>query len=442
MIVVQNEELLDLMQRRYSSEHQIRDICDLLSENGTFDFSPLQNGLFSAAITREETEYTGYQSVWVRDNIYIAYAHYKTGRQEAALKNLNTLFNYFQKHRMRFERIVQSPDIAEHVMERPHIRFDGETLSELEEDWSHAQNDALGYFLWLYSIVLKDRLKQNSENMESIRTKMSLLVLFPLFFGAIEYWSDADNGHWEEERKIEASSIGAVVAGLKALRDVLLMLPQELAMPLTYNDKSVNVQYLDMLIAKGRNALDEILPFECIQPDTERKYDAALLFLIYPLQLIEGPVADQVLHNVINHLQGPYGIRRYLKDSFWAADYRTKVSLDQRTTNVSDDMSARDALIQEGQEAQWCIFDPIVSCIYGLKYRLNGKEADLDQQMHYLNRSLGQLTSRESIVGPYKSPELYFLEEGNYVHNDATPLLWSQSNLMVALNFIRENLKP
>lgn len=37
---------------------------------------------------------------------------------------------------------------------RPHVRFDGRTLSEIgDERWAHAQNDALGYFLWLSSTL-------------------------------------------------------------------------------------------------------------------------------------------------------------------------------------------------------------------------------------------------------------------------------------------------
>jgi phosphorylase kinase alpha/beta subunit len=44
--------------------------------------------------------------------------------------------------------------------------------------------------------------------------------------------------------------------------------------------------------------------------------------LIYPLQVVETNIADQILNNVIVHLQGDYGIRRYLGDSFWCRDYR------------------------------------------------------------------------------------------------------------------------
>lgn len=440
MIVVQNEDMLDLMRQRYTLP-QIEAIHQVLSQHGTFDFCPLQNGLFSAALVNEETAYTGYSAVWIRDNMFVAWAHYITGCEEAALKNLDALFNYLDVHRTRFERVIASPDLAEDVMERPHIRFDGETLQEFSYPWSHAQNDALGYFLWLYCLALKDSLARNTAFSKSICEKLDLLVLFPMYFDAVAYWADEDNGHWEEEQKIEASSIGVVVAALKVLKELLVMLPEETAACLTYNSTQVDAAFIDTLIEKGKNALNEILPFECIQPAPQfRKYDAALLFLIYPLNVIDGDLADQVLHNVVEHLQGPFGIRRYLNDSFWAADYRTRMAPEKRTMDFSDDMTYRDSLIKEGEEAQWCIFDPIVSCIYGEKYQQHGREEDLNLQVHYLNRSLGQLTGKESSVGPYKSPELYFLEEGEYVHNDSTPLLWAQSNLMIALDMMRKSL--
>jgi len=37
--------------------------------------------------------------------------------------------------------------------------------------------------------------------------QLEILGLFPLFFQAVRYWEDEDSGHWEEARKIEASSI-------------------------------------------------------------------------------------------------------------------------------------------------------------------------------------------------------------------------------------------
>jgi hypothetical protein len=270
--------------------------------------------------------------------------------------------------------------------------------------------------------------------------EIGILALFPLYFEAIGYWEDADSGHWEEERKVEASSIGVAKAGLTALRQTLVK-SSHAADQFAYQDKVVTLELLDRLIQNGDAALAEILPYECRSPEAKvRRYDAALLFLIYPLNVLDPTMADRIVEDVISNLQGDYGIKRYLRDSFWAADYRTKLSPEQRTANISDDMTYRDSLIQAGQEAQWCIFDPIISIIFGQKFQATGQATDLEQQVFYLNRALGQLTGENCEAGELKCPELYYLEEGQYRANDATPLLWTQANLKVALKTMADSL--
>lgn len=434
MLIVQNEKLLDLMRNKYTRE-DVSKISKFLKENNTFDFCSLSTGLFPAAITREETQYTGYEQVWIRDNIYVAYAHYIVGKSDITIKNLNSLISYFRKYRKRFERIIDTPSIADDVMKRPHIRFNGEKLQEINEKWSHSQNDALGYFLWLYCKLLNEGfLKPTKEDLE-------ILALFPLYFHAISYWKDEDSGHWEEERKKEASSIGVVIAGLKAIRQLISKSPNNISNNLAYKDKFVTLDFLNELIQKGEKSLYEILPYECNEPELKvRRYDSALLFLVYPLKVVNDIMADQIVEDVITHLQGDYGIKRYILDSFWAANYREKLSPEQRTANVSDDMSYRNSLIQSGQEAQWCIFDPIISVIFGLKFKETRKDEYLEQQTFYLNRSLGQLTGKNCVAGEFKCPELYYLENGKYIANDATPLLWTQANLIIALKQMEESL--
>jgi phosphorylase kinase alpha/beta subunit len=46
---------------------------------------------------------------------------------------------------------------------------------------------------------------------------------------------------------------------------------------------------------------------------------------------------------------------------------------------------------------------------------------------------LGQLTGEDCEAGEFKCPELYYMEDGKYIPNDSTPLLWTQANLRVAL---------
>jgi len=366
----------------------------------------------------------------VRDNIHIAYAHYIKGYTEIALKNVTTFADYFNKHQWRFEKIISGELDFHKPMNRPHIRFDGNKLEEIDQKWSHAQNDALGYFLWFFCKLCNDKVID-----ELTQQQIQLLALFVLYFEKIEYWQDEDNGHWEEAKKIEASSIGVVVAALTELKKLV----QQKTNSIQYHDKIITADFLNELIKQGQQSLKQILPAECIQVDKYRSCDAALLFLIFPLDIIQNEgMENKILENVIKQLQGDYGIRRYTGDSYWSADYKEKLKPELRTIDVSDDMSSRDSLLQPGQEAQWCIFDPIMSIIYGKKYQQTKKPEYLQLQTKYFNRSLAQLTLEDSPFGGFKCPELYYLENGSYVPNDTTPLLWTQANLWIALKFMEQ----
>jgi hypothetical protein len=428
MLVIQNESMLDLIKLKYTVE-EIKNLSLFLKEHKTLHFSALRNGLFPAAKPDAETLYTGYKSIWVRDNVYIAHAHYICGDTAVAIKNVNTLKIYFGKHQFRFKGIVAGECDAQNPMNRPHIRFNGENLKEIDQKWAHAQNDALGYFLWLYcKLALDDMLKPEPDD-------LNLLMLFPRYWEAIRYWEDEDSGHWEETRKISASSIGAVVTALSVFREYL----EKCGQLETYSD---SIRLVDDLIEKGWDKLNKILPYECIQsnPNQYRRFDSALLFLIYPLNILSEDISNNVLQNVIDNLQGDYGIRRYIGDSYWSADYKKQLIPEARTVDFSEDLSARDALLKPGEEAQWCIFDPIISIIYGLKFQRTGEKAHLEKQTHYINRALGQITGLDCPLGEFLCPESYYLEDGRYVPSDPTPLLWTQANLMAALKFMEKSL--
>ncbi|ACK67927.1 hypothetical protein PCC8801_3988 [Rippkaea orientalis PCC 8801] len=434
MLIINNEKLLDLIQYRYNRQ-QIKILSKFLEDQNTFNFPCLESSLFSAAILTENAEYTGYTSVWVRDNIHVAHAHYVLEKFEIACKNAQALMNYFHRYNHRFAKIINSRIVPENVMQRPHVRFCGVNLAELDQQWSHAQNDALGYFLWFYCKLVKEELI--TPTVEDLKT----LALFPLYFETINYWQDEDSGHWEETRKIAASSIGIVVASLIAFKEMLIEHP-DLLKNFHDKDQKITLDFLDNLIQKGREELETILPCECIQEGQKRRnYDSALLFLIYPLNVVNEEQSNQIINNVINHLQGNYGIKRYLGDSFWAADYKEKLDPEARTIDFSEDLSFRDSLVEENQEAQWCIFDPILSIIFGLKFQATHQEEYLEKQTWYLNRSLGQLTAKDCPAGELKCPELHYLQKGQYVPNDVVPLLWTQANLKIALKFMEDSLK-
>ena len=369
MPCIHNHEVARLIKTEYKLSDLER-IVSLLRDRGTFDFPTLDNGLFPAAIVSDSTQYTGYAAVWVRDNIYVAYAHYLWGEVETTLKCVRCLMQYFSQHRQRLEKIIDGEVDPDNVMQRPHVRFNGQDLTEIVQNWQHAQNDALAYFLWFYCRLISDRLLQPSPE------ELEILSLFPLYFKAIAYWQDEDSGHWEENRKISASSIGVVVASLQCFKKLFT----EYDLISDYyrsKNNSISLELLDNLINKGINALEKILPAECIQPKKARRYDAALLFLIYPLNVLDDATSNCIIEDIINNLQGEYGISRYLDDSFWCRNYsdlpetiRTSISTEREQW-----LQERGRGLEPGEEAQWCIFDPILSAIYGVRFQKLSKQS-------------------------------------------------------------------
>jgi GH15 family glucan-1,4-alpha-glucosidase len=109
----------------------------------------------------------------------------------------------------------------------------------------------------------------------------------------IEYWHDADNGIWEENEEVHASSVGACVAGLKAVRNI--------------------VDVPDWLIEKGQDTLNSLLPNESRTKDV----DLALLTLIYPFNVVSHEQKLQILENIEQKLVKKRGVARYKDDNYY-----------------------------------------------------------------------------------------------------------------------------
>lgn len=447
-------ELSALLKESYSKT-DILEIQLFLRARKVFDFAPLENGLFAAS-SSEDARNTGYNKVWVRDNIYIAYANFIIGEKTIAFQNVKGLLTFYNKHRFRFEAAIEQGRRPSSPMERPHVRFDGLAMEELDESWEHAQNDALGYLLWLAcKLYTSVEMNQDEPNLET--EFLDLLILFPLYFHAIKFWEDEDSGHWEEAPKIEASSIGTVVASLKEFRTFKLRHSNS-NVQWRHKDHVITIDFLDQLIAHGESALAQILPWECIQPaEKKRRFDASLLFLIFPLGVIADDIALQIIADIKDNLLGNIGIRRYLNDSFWCQDFQ-QLPREIQTSPHPDRtawLNEHNISLSPGSEAQWCIFDPILSSIYGVQYQSSKRDpADLKWQFHHLNRSLRQITTKPFLIPMGESdrpkeiieipadrcPELYYLMSKAYVPNVSTPLLWTQANLMVALEMMVRSL--
>jgi phosphorylase kinase alpha/beta subunit len=143
-------------------------------------------------------------------------------------------------------------------------------------------------------------------------------------------------------------------------------------------------------------------------------------------------MADRILGDVSHELTGHIGIRRYPGDSYWAPDYDVRLASSDQTRDFSDDLAARDALLERrGEEAQWCIFDPMLSALYGQRYLAGGTSIDREAQAWHFTRAVAQVTTE------WRCPELYYLRRGAWVSNPHTPLLWTQANLRLALSGMR-----
>jgi len=391
---------------------QVEALREKLVAAKTLQVRQNEHGIYAASASQAQDAATGYQNAWLRDNAMVAYSRLACGDAESAVRTARGLTTFLKTQTEKVERIIAKPKRKEEVQERPHIRFNAKTLEENEEEWAHAQNDALGHAVWLRFLLA------NEAGFALEAEERELYALFPAYFDAIQYWKDPDSGAWEEARKVNSSSIGAVMAGLREMEKYARE---------GMEIRGVGKSALAELLKKGRRVLEVQLPFEA---PPERKTDAALLFLVYPL----GVVTDRRMKRFIvsltrARLMGDVGIRRYLGDSYFCQDYDEWYPPEERSMDFAQRLAVRDEFLRPGCEAQWCLFDPMLSVIYREQYQETGSAEALARQLEHLNRAIGQLDEE-------RCPEAYFLKDGRWTANEHTPLAWTQANLAVAMEYL------
>ena len=239
-------------------------------------------GLFAAS---RMTVKTGYNLAWIRDNVYIAIGLEAAQKYNSVKKTLRALFDILLKHEYKIDwAIKQKP---KHHYQYIHARYDPITMEEIWENWGNKQNDAIGALLFKVGDL-------EEKNITIIRNENDLRILQKLvhYLQSIEYWHDKDNGMWEENEEIHASSIGACVAGLKKIKKI--------------------VDVPQYLIKQGQDALNQLLPRESSAKDV----DMALLSLIYPYNIASNGQRDKILKNVEDKLLREKGVIRYIGDKY------------------------------------------------------------------------------------------------------------------------------
>jgi len=381
------------------NENDFAKVQQALEKDGALDFPSFASGLFPASpLPLKIAKTTGMGDAWVRDSAMVAASLAGCGRIREAAKTAQALLKVFANASGLMKNIICEPKLAADVENLPPARVNGKTLAEHRKQ-HNAQNDSVGETLWLVAkLVSRKELVLDQEQWRTLKLIAEYLI-------AIKYWDSSDNGAWEEARKVEASSIGAVVAGLAKYRETMQKFGKEIP------------RELDFAIAKGRKSLDQILPNEsCDPPELFRDADAAQLFLVEPLNIVTDEQAEIIVENISRKLVRDIGIIRYAGDSYWSPDYREKYSLEQRAQYAGEE---RDQFAIIGSEAQWTLFDPLLSVYYLKKFR--------EKARWHLERSLAQFVDTSN---GWRIPEAFFLEGNKWVANDHVPLLWSQANVL------------
>jgi len=245
-----------------------------------------QKGLFVAAAD-PRTHYS--RQAWIRDNFYCALGFEAIKSYDEVKKAYRALLDFLLKHEYKIDfAIKQKP---RHKHEYIHERCDPETFDEFHEEWGNMQNDSIGAMLFkIGDLELKGiRIIRNSDDERIIQKLVQYL-------NSVEYWHDADNGIWEDDEEVHASSVGACVAGLKKISHIVYV-PQE-------------------LINKGQITLNHLLPRESERKDT----DLALLSLIYPFNVASEQQRKEILENVESRLVRKKGVIRNIGDWYFNRD--------------------------------------------------------------------------------------------------------------------------
>ncbi len=334
----------------------------------TLDRLRLANGLYIASPSAD------YSKVWLRDTVYevMPYADKEGPRYE---RTYAALLDILRRHEWKIDAIVRQKPVSGDAY--IHARFHPHTLREFQEPWGNKQNDAIGAILF----GVAEGLRHGKPVLRDARDRRLVAKLVRML-ESLRYWEDADNGMWEEAEEVHASSIGACLGGLLALRRQGFDVP-------------------DDLVREGRAALDALLPRE----SATKPVDLSLLSLCWPYRVATPEQRERIVRNVEKRLLRARGVLRYQGDSYYS-------------TLADDHGRDKPWEFYHGTEAEWCFGLPWLSLVH----RDMGHEAKADHYLRWTKRVLRE---------PGNLPELYYA--GSDEPGPNTPLGWSVAMHVMAL---------
>lgn len=347
----------------------------------------LDNGMYIASPSND------YHYVWLRDTFYevLPYLNSDDDRYE---KTYHRILDLLKEYKWKID--IHSSEKPVFPYQYIHARYEANTVTELHMEWGHAQHDAVGAIL--FGIAEGVRVGKDIIRDDSDRHVIQSVVNY---LACCEYWQDPDNGMWEEWKEVHASSVGAVVAGLRAI------------------SKQNIADVPHTLIQKGKETLNTLLPRE----SDSRPIDLSLLSLIYPYNVVDDYQKEQILYKVETLLLRERGVIRYLGDSY----YSTIEKSHGRHLPLGH---------YYGTEAEWTFGLPWLALVH----MSMGNNASARE---YLARTEKVMLEDGSL------PELYFANSDKY--NGNTPLGWANAMYILAkemynkdvlnLSFIRKKRK-
>lgn len=328
-----------------------------------------KSGLFAAAQTDNPN---GYEKSWLRDNFYECLAFEVLGEWSVVRRTYRALLEAFRKHEKKIDWAIEHK--PEHRYQYIHARIHPETFEEFWDDWGNKQNDSIGAILFRigelerqgFSVLLRERDRR-------------IVQKLIWYLQTIQYWHDPDSGMWEENEEVHASSVGACVAGLKAVKEIGFEVP-------------------DQLISNGQETLRELLPRE-----SKTKFvDLALLSLIWPYDVATPSQRDEILKNVEYLLLRRKGVIRYKNDHYF---------------NKNEDGYS--------EEAEWCFGLSWLAIIY--------EKLGNPAMTKIFIKMMMETPNDKGFV-----PELYFSNTNKA--NENSPLGWAESLFIVALHNVNDKL--
>lgn len=472
-IFIHSQQIAPYMHSSYSEE-QLEAISLATEDIRRLQLTVRPWGTFVKATTftdpQTESE-THYNAIWLRDSLwgYLALNSEKAHQKEAK-DVLLTLWDYLSVPAQieRMANVIKEPSLLDGdtgQMQAVHIRFDSDSkdFSDViddgrEQPWNHKQNDALGLSLDL--IVRSIRSGQITRQDWSSGKRMTSLVSLVAYLDRARFDQMPDSGAWEEDARLNTSSIGLVTSGLEALHSLLSDTRSTTAVEFKEDFNRVAkhaglAQYVSLtnlgeLINRGYERITYQLTLGGESPDYRhndqnyRTADAALLNLIYPARLsrLKLDQKKQIL-TIVRSLSGSYGIKRYLNDNyqsanFWFNDIRTDIS--------EESNSRRRERFIPFTEAQW-FFDSWFATASALVYQETLDPYFMTLAYQYMNRSLAQITGKGMLgANGREVPEMALPESYNFIATSdqllpapspIIPLNWAKASLTLMIEHLR-----